>query len=498
MTNDKENSIVKSDKEEVAGKGAKTKEVVKSMSKNNTKNKPTKPNDTSKKGKDDKPKKNDLEKSNPTVVADVTTEPVVVEETVETPLVEEVSAEPTTEPELKELIADDTLEPVVIRKLKRTTRLETYKKEMTVKKLYKMRDKLNFDLAIQRGLVWTLSQKSNLIHSILYGFPIPQVMVEEGKNNNGELDFLDGKQRISTLISYISGEFALAKTTQDVMGVKIAGQKFSDLEEEFQDYIYDESIQLLVIKNLTDIEREELFSRWNAGSKLSPIEKIRALYSGLFKQIDDEIRDENFYADDIPLTNQARNSFKDVETILHITMLMSNPLEEFRGFGSPQIEKFVLDYKKSNELFPKKLIDKMRSISTYLSMGVSDWGKTAKTEALKRTHVPVIFYTAIKAKADKVKPEHFAEFIRIFLITNYSVDSVYGRTGQNGAPKKESVLTRIREMDKAYDQFFALLKKESSNPKKGIQEFEATYSPTMPKNIEEKKVEVNEEMVQNS
>lgn len=485
MTNSKENSIVESGK----------KDSKKSTTKKPTAKKATTKNPSAKKGAVNKmteennkqPEIVNENKEQELVVAEEKTVPVETNQ--DTPQVEEMTSEIVSEePSMDEMIIDD-IETAPVVKLKRTTRLDSYKREYTIKKLYKMRDKLNFDLAIQRGEVWTLMQKSNLIHSILYGFPIPQVMVED-KGDDGVLHFLDGKQRLTSIIGFLNGEYALSKSTPNVMGEKIAGQKFADLKEEFQDYINDEVINILVIKNLTDVEREELFSRWNAGSPLAKIEKIRALYSGLFKQIDDEIRDENFFSDDIPLSTTARDRFKDVEMILHIAMLISGPLEDFKGFGSPQIEKFVLNLKAQDALLPKKLIEKMRTISTYLTMAFSDWGKTSKQEALKRTHVPIIFYTAMKAKSDRLKPEQFAEFIRVFLITNYSINSVYGRSCQNGAPKKESVLTRIREMDKAYDQFLSLIRQNSSNPQNGVNEFEKVTTPTSeePK-IEEETVE---------
>lgn len=33
--------------------------------------------------------------------------------------------------------------------------------------------KVNFDNAVQRGLVWDISKKSLLIHSMVYGYAIP-------------------------------------------------------------------------------------------------------------------------------------------------------------------------------------------------------------------------------------------------------------------------------------------------------------------------------------
>ena len=49
----------------------------------------------------------------------------------------------------------------------------------TLKKYYDS-NKLNFDLAIQRkDNIWDLERKSLIIHSILYGYPIPPIFSVE-------------------------------------------------------------------------------------------------------------------------------------------------------------------------------------------------------------------------------------------------------------------------------------------------------------------------------
>lgn len=68
---------------------------------------------------------------------------------------------------------------------------------------------------LQRGLVWTLLQKQQLVLSIIKGIAIPpitQVICKE-KNYNIEdkrhIKIIDGKQRITTLCSFIKNEFPI-------------------------------------------------------------------------------------------------------------------------------------------------------------------------------------------------------------------------------------------------------------------------------------------------
>lgn len=71
----------------------------------------------------------------------------------------------------------------------------------------------------QRGSVWSTEQNYGLIRSILMGIPIPAITVAERRKVHGG-DFvgtpyhyaiIDGKQRLTTLLRYVNGDFALPR-----------------------------------------------------------------------------------------------------------------------------------------------------------------------------------------------------------------------------------------------------------------------------------------------
>jgi hypothetical protein len=348
----------------------------------------------------------------------------------------------------------------------RKTRMQKSTVNRTIRSLYKDYKKglLRFDLAIQRNDVWTLDQRSNLIHSVLYGYPIPQIYALE--TSDEYLWFLDGKQRLTTLMSYISGDFALSKNTPAVYGEngkhEIAGCKFKDLPEDMQDVILDETIQIVKIKEMTIEERDEMFVRLNSGTSLSKIELTRAMHSELIETIN-QIAKHQFFADDIELTSSARNRFVDQEMILQIAMLMEEGKDKIKGFGSKHIRDYVLRLKDSQQVLSDKLVKKIESIADYLSMAVSDLNNVERKKALKKVHVPIIFYIAQQAVQMKLKPYIFGEFIRHFLIIDYSIESPYGQACQSSSTKKDSVITRINEMQKAFVEF---VEKNNDNEEK--------------------------------
>lgn len=75
----------------------------------------------------------------------------------------------------------------------------------------------------QRGLVWSLEQKQKLIHSIYVGLPIGSI-VWNLNDSFYDTDWwlLDGQQRVSTIISYMNGEF------------EFCGYRYPDLPKEEQ------------------------------------------------------------------------------------------------------------------------------------------------------------------------------------------------------------------------------------------------------------------------
>lgn len=66
---------------------------------------------------------------------------------------------------------------------------------------------------LQRPLVWTLDQKRELIYSVLKGIYIPPITAVnhsmDDTHNNRVLKIIDGKQRLTSLLSFYKGEFSI-------------------------------------------------------------------------------------------------------------------------------------------------------------------------------------------------------------------------------------------------------------------------------------------------
>lgn len=66
----------------------------------------------------------------------------------------------------------------------------------------------DFDPEYQRGLVWTKEQKQTFIKALMIGkAEIQPVFIQNPKKREGRLEVLDGKQRLTTILEYVRGEF---------------------------------------------------------------------------------------------------------------------------------------------------------------------------------------------------------------------------------------------------------------------------------------------------
>lgn len=337
--------------------------------------------------------------------------------------------------------------------IERTTAIEKVHIPKTIKALVKGKDKLRFDLCIQRNNVWSLEQKSLFIHSLMYGFPFPPAYAQDlgDDQNKGELWLLDGKQRLTTVIDFLEDKFKMHKNTPKVFGYEVAGKKFSELPEQFQDEIKDTNFTIYQMRGMTDEERDEMFVRLNKGTPLSRIESIRAMYSQLIPQLD-SIANLEFFKMDVGLTKSAKNRFTDQELILQTAILLDEE-HSFKGLGSPQIEAYVLNLKEKGVLLSDDVYNRFVEVCEYLSYAVGGFNDGELKNVLKKTNVPIIMATSLKAIRDEVSENVFGEFLADFFIRNYSKESEYGVANQSGSAKKENVVVRLHELEKAYDKF---------------------------------------------
>lgn len=144
----------------------------------------------------------------------------------------------------------------------------------------------------QRKLVWNSEQKRELIESILMGIPLPVIYVFE--DENGYKQVVDGRQRISTIISFMNNEFKLEKLK---MLPSFNGKRFKDIKPLYRSKIERYQIPVYVIEPPTpERVKYDIFDRVNrGGTQLNNQEMRNALYSGESTKLLEQLSESNIF-----------------------------------------------------------------------------------------------------------------------------------------------------------------------------------------------------------
>ena len=277
----------------------------------------------------------------------------------------------------------------------------------------------------RRGNQWNKIQKSKLIYSLVTGYmPIPPIHVLDKDNI---LWVIDGKQRLTTINSFVNDEFKLDKSMPAIMigeeTVELAKKKYSDLPEELQVKIKETEILQVKYKDYTDEQISEIYAALNNGTPLSADQKLRAALSSDVLEACDEVAESEFFTNVANITKGQFVKGEDLSVILQAAMLCSD--FDFKDFSG----KELLRYASSCDT---KTIGKLKAACDNLCE-LSD----EKKKYLKKISLPMII--AGMAIAEN-KASYLAK-VRNFINT-YESNKEYRKYCMTSTAKKENVLGR--------------------------------------------------------
>jgi hypothetical protein len=179
--------------------------------------------------------------------------------------------------------------------------------DLTVREVVRMvqEGELNAAPAYQRKFRWQLEDESRLIESLLLGLPIPSVFV--ASNADFTLEVVDGLQRVSTLVHFLSpGEEELALVGRDsplrLEGLdklnELEALTFDEFPEEAQRYFARLPIRVTTLTDKSDATvRFQLFDRLNRGAvALSPQEVRTVVFRGELIDLIRELAETSTFA----------------------------------------------------------------------------------------------------------------------------------------------------------------------------------------------------------
>lgn len=333
----------------------------------------------------------------------------------------------------------------------------------TCKQIVKMIDKdtISFKNVVQRSFVWEKHRMSELIWSIIMGYPIPPIYAERGESVNDKVkiyDVMDGQQRNTTIYKYLKDEFALTQLKPipylDENGnectVDISGKKFSELEEELQDIIKDATITVKYYDNLDQAQKAEMFRRLNNGKPLST--KSRTLASA--RNIGSLLNIGSHKLFEEMLTEKSKANKNQAVIVVKVWTMLNRDVEDI-SFASKDFNPMIEEV----EITDGEKLDLIRTFNFIVSIHnelIEDKEKDVAKKLYTETHLVSLIPYIKEAMDNGISEAMFAEWLISFFKTENDSDvyTRYMEACSGGVARNASVVARHEALGESYKEFF--------------------------------------------
>jgi hypothetical protein len=190
----------------------------------------------------------------------------------------------------------------------------------------------------QRKYVWTKTQASRFVESLLLGLPVPGIFLEKEANAQ-RLLIIDGQQRLLSLYFFYEGTFASTDRVFSMTGVQeqFEGKTYKTLTDEDRRRLDDAIIHATVVRQDEPTDDRGsiylVFERLNTGGTALSAQEIRtSVYHGEFCDLLKELNDDAAWRG---IFGPENKRMKDHELILRFFALLhasadySRPMKKF-------------------------------------------------------------------------------------------------------------------------------------------------------------------------
>ena len=327
-----------------------------------------------------------------------------------------------------------------------------------IEKMYKDKKVLSFDHPIQRkSEIWTNAQKSLLIHSMLANYPVPNIyvlredseQVDEKKKPIFNYYVMDGKQRLTSTLSYIWGDFPLddniPNITVDDTEYEIAGKYFCDLDEPVQYEVKRYKFEIISFEDCGNREIEEIFFRLNNSTALTKSQiakaKIGVELAGMVNEI---LLESRFFTVSCNFTGAQLKANDDQKCLLQGMMLLDT--NYVSGFGLKDFsENSILEYSESiRESYSDRQSNILKSAIQYLTDAFPE-----KNKQIRKISIPILIYLADIAEDAEIKPMFFRQWWEFFTEEDALFED-YKMFCSTGSTKQEKIRGRLAVMARSF------------------------------------------------
>lgn len=326
-----------------------------------------------------------------------------------------------------------------------------------IEKMNRDRKVLSFDHPIQRkSEIWTNSQKSLLIHSMLANYPIPNIyvlredseQVDEKKKPIFNYSVMDGKQRLTSTLSFLWGEFPLDDNIPNVVvedtEYEIAGKYFCDLDEPVQYEIRRYKFEIIAFEECTNREIEEIFFRLNNSTALTKSQIAKAKVGVELAGMINKLLASKFFTVSCNFSNAQLKANDDQRALFQSMMLLDTNYVagfELKDFS----ETSILAYSESiRENYSDRQENMLESAIQYLGDAFPE-----RHKQLRKISIPMLVYLADICEDYEIKPKMLREWWSYFTEEDGLMD-IYKTFCSSGSTKLEKIKGRLAVMVKSF------------------------------------------------
>ena len=231
----------------------------------------------------------------------------------------------------------------------------------TVAKARAWRSAIEADPPYQRESgAWSLDKRQLFIDSLLNGYDVPKIYLHDlrGSHPTKVYAIVDGKQRLTTIWSFLDDGFPLAADFRIEAGGNpdlppdavrpVGALRFSQLDSHWQQVLTGTWLSVVLIRDASEEDIEDLFSRLNNGEALNAAERRNAL-GGDMAMLIREIARRPFFGERLRFPNARYQHLVLATTLLAVEMARRAGAGELPDLDASALDAFVRDHRNLAE-----------------------------------------------------------------------------------------------------------------------------------------------------
>ena len=210
-------------------------------------------------------------------------------------------------------------------------------------------NELELKAPFQRNPVWSARQKSYLIDTILRGYPIPELYMQEYTDAEGHDHYVvvDGQQRLRACLEFLEGRLTMDPDDSP----DFADMSFNDLRDDQKRQVYNYNFVVRVLPDMPEPDLRAMFGRLNRNVVALNQQELRhATYWGEFiTSIEKLASDERWSMCGIFTPNDVRRML-DVEFVSEIVVSLLHGLQNKKESLNDWYQAYEKEYPQKAEI----------------------------------------------------------------------------------------------------------------------------------------------------